>query len=125
MGIDIIDNQHKRLLDAINQLHHGLSDPRQDRTQAFRDAARQCVAYVKDHFSTEETLLQEKAYPGYPAQKAAHAYFVRRLLADSERFETGDHLAPNRFVRFLAEWLVSHIAIEDQKYAAYFRANDM
>jgi hemerythrin-like metal-binding protein len=79
--------------------------------------------YVIEHFSTEEKLLLEINYPGYAAQKREHAYFIKRLLEEADRFDQGDNWAPSRFVSFLADWLVSHIATEDKKYAVYFQGN--
>lgn len=119
-GIPDLDAQHRHLLDIINSLHQGLVEAGQDRESLFRQAAKECVVYVQKHFADEERYLLEHHYPGVQAQKQAHTLFTQRLLTDVQRFEKGDRLAPNRLVKFLAEWLVDHIAFEDKKYGLFF-----
>jgi hemerythrin len=47
VGIEIIDDQHKRLLEAINALSRGLSDSKQEKDKIFRRTAQGlcCVCY--------------------------------------------------------------------------------
>lgn len=119
--IDMIDNQHKKLTSIINNLHMGIMDVGKDREQVFKQAAQECIAYVKTHFSDEEKLLLETKYPEFNQHKKMHADYIWKLIEETENFEKGSRVAPNRFVKFLSEWLIHHIAVQDKKYVLFLR----
>jgi hemerythrin len=41
------------------------------------------------------------------------------MVEDVQSFQEGRKFVPNNFVRFLKDWILSHIAIEDTQYARY------
>jgi hemerythrin len=77
------------------------------------------VAYVKYHFAAEEKLLEQVKYPDLALHKKEHESFVKKVLEGVKEFEEGKKFIPNVFVRYLKEWVLAHIAVEDKKYAEY------
>lgn len=116
VGVDFIDAQHRGLVRVINELHAGLQDRFGDRSAAFERAAHQAVEYVKSHFAAEEKWMRETGYDGYERQRAAHAHFIKTLLECAGKFKPGDLRTSFDFLKFLSEWLISHIAIEDNNF---------
>jgi hemerythrin len=41
------------------------------------------------------------------------------MVTDVQSFQDGRKFVPNNFVRFLKDWILSHIAIQDTLYAKY------
>jgi hemerythrin len=75
--------------------------------------------YVKHHFSAEEKILENIQYPHSAEHKKQHEDFIRTMVEDVKKFQEGKKFVPNNFVRFLKNWILSHIAIADTQYAAY------
>ncbi len=112
-GVDIVDEQHKSLVRLINEFHDGLKNRQDDRTEVFEHAAHQAVAYVRNHFATEEQWMRETGFPGYERQRLKHAEFAQKLLDCVKRFDRKNPRSAFEFINYLADWLMSHIAIED------------
>ena len=121
-GIKTIDQQHKKLVMVTNELFESCAQGTSEANDAFKKILKDVVAYVKEHFSTEEKLMTDYGYPGYSDHKRQHEGFVIKVLEQVSLFEEGKKLVPNQFVRFLREWLLEHIAISDHAYCEFFRA---
>jgi hemerythrin len=120
VGIDLIDGQHKELIENTNKLYQGcLSGTDDERKVFFMQAVKSVVDYVKFHFSAEERMLENVKYPELSAHRKQHEGFVKKLLDDVQSFKEGQKFVPNNFVRFLRDWILSHIAMEDTKYSRY------
>jgi len=123
IGIEMIDSQHKKLLGMINELYEHLTKSGYCHDASFRVAVKGAVEYVKYHFSAEQELMKEINYPLLEEQQRMHSEFIAELLAEVKRYENGDSLAPNRFVRFLEVWFLNHISIEDMKIGFFMQKN--
>jgi hemerythrin len=120
VGIPLIDEQHKALIENTNTLYQGcLRGTEEEKKAYFMNTVKSVVDYVKYHFSAEEKMLENVKYPQLCEQKKQHETFVQALLDDVKGFQEGQKFAPNNFVRFLRDWILSHIAMEDTKYARY------
>jgi hemerythrin len=115
VGIPLIDEQHKKLLEMTNELFLACNYSTDSGKAQFKKTAHDAVAYVKFHFATEEKIMELTAYPALESHKKEHADFVRKVFDDVKAFEQGRPLIPNQFVRYLKDWVLSHIAITDSK----------
>jgi hemerythrin len=115
VGIPLIDEQHKTLLAMTNDLFLACNYSTDSGKAQFKKTVHDAVAYVKFHFATEEKIMELTAYPGLAAHKKEHTDFVRKVFDDVKAFEQGSPLIPNQFVRYLKDWVLSHIAITDSK----------
>jgi hemerythrin len=115
VGIPLVDSQHKQLIVMTNALYLACSYNTAAAKAQFQNTVHQAVAYVKYHFSTEEQIMEKTAYPGMADHKKQHADFVQTVFDNVKAFEEGKNFVPNQFVRFLKDWVLSHIAITDSK----------
>lgn len=120
INIPEIDEQHRHLISIINRLYDActVGDKHQLET-GFKVAVKETVDYVKKHFSDEEKMMLAKGYPDYPAHKAKHDEFVRKIIEAVSNYTEGKPLAANNFIRFLTGWLLEHIAITDKEFARF------
>jgi hemerythrin len=120
VGIPLIDEQHQKLIEHTNILYRGcLVGTAEEKKTYFMETVKTVVDYTRYHFSAEERMLEKIQFPQYAQHKKEHEYFVQTLLDQVKGFQNGVKFAPNNFVRFLRDWILSHIAMEDTKYARY------
>jgi len=121
MGVKIIDDQHKGLLDIVNDLFNHASGNEVEEQAYFKEVIQQAVQYVKDHFQTEEKLMVATKFPGYTPHKKAHDEFTLTVIKSVKDFEAGKRLVLEKFAYFLKDWILTHIAVMDRQYADYFK----
>jgi hemerythrin len=121
MGIKIVDDQHKGLLNFVNELfNHSTGDEDAER-EYFKSVIQQAVKYIKTHFETEEKLMTTTKFPGYAEHKKIHDEFTMTVVNSVKDFESGKRLVLEKFAYFLKDWVLTHVAVMDMQYAAYFR----
>lgn len=118
-GIDVIDKQHMRIVEYINQLE--AANQRRDRN-ATGEVLESCVDYTLSHFAFEENLQEEAGYEYCRPHKKVHDLFIRRINEYQRRFELGEDVA-DELHDLLARWLVSHIKQDDADYVAAVKEN--
>lgn len=117
VGIPKIDDQHKHLVELCNELHESIvtDNPLAQKKQLVA-TLKECVDYVGTHFKDEEMLMQAAGFEDFDAHKAKHEVFTKQVLETAQNFNAQDRLAAIKFVKFLYEWLISHISYEDKQY---------
>jgi hemerythrin len=121
VGIKLIDDQHKGLLDLVNDMFNHITGNEEDERVYFKKVIERAVQYVKVHFTTEEKIMIHTKFPGYAEHKKAHDSFVLTVVEKVKDFEAGKKFALLEFTQFLKEWILTHIAIMDKGYFVYFR----
>ncbi len=120
-GIESIDDDHKKLLTLINNLQTAVYYPT---GEAFeRQAINELVEYTKYHFEREEKMMEGAGYDDFDAHKREHEKMVAKVGEFLEAYEEDREATIDDMLQFLKEWLVSHIAGSDQKYAPFLIAN--
>lgn len=118
VGIEAIDNDHRKLLNLINQFQTAVLY----RTgQEFEEAALdELVEYTRTHFKREEDLMQEYGYPDFEPHQAEHRKFIGEVEAMIEKYQReGNRASLQQAVVFLRDWLINHIMGTDQAYSGY------
>src|SRR5659263_204383 len=103
-GIDVIDNQHKRIVDYINQLGDAIKQRNRISVGSVLD---ELVDYTVSHFAFEESLQKEAGYLYAKPHKAAHEMFFKRVAKYQEKHNAGEDVAP-QLHGMLSTWLIHH-----------------
>lgn len=117
-GIEVIDGQHRRILDYINQLDDARQ--RNDRA-AIGEVIESTVDYTLSHFGFEEALMEDANYEFTRPHKKVHELFVRRVADLQMRFRAGEDIA-GELHSLLARWLFGHIRNDDAAYVSAVKA---
>ncbi len=111
-----LDEQHKRIIEIINQMSSELAKNHADEHQIFITIIDQLLDYTQYHFTTEELLMRESAFTGLSSHIKVHTSLVENLLLKKERIVKKEFITAMEMVVFLEEWLIDHILGEDMKY---------
>jgi hemerythrin len=120
VNIRAIDAQHQQLFAMLNELY--------DAMQAGSGRAvvgpvlDKLLNYAAFHFDTEETLFREHGYPEDASHRAEHAALTYRTRALRRKSDTAAIGVTSETLRFLADWLNSHIVGSDMKYVEFLNA---
>ena len=112
VDITVIDNQHKRIIDYINELGTVSMYHNKDKVHTVLVSL---IDYTLSHFSFEESLMQEAGYSMLEAHKKVHFAFIERINFFKERYENGEDIA-KQLMMDLQIWLVNHIQHDDTDY---------
>ena len=118
-GIDVIDDQHKRILDFINEIEdvNELTD-----RQRIKQILNNIIDYTQSHFTFEESLQEEADYKYRVPHKRVHDLFIKRIAEYRDRFEAG-HSIEKELHEVLSKWLINHIQHDDADYVGAVKAN--
>jgi hemerythrin len=114
VGIDAIDNQHKRIVDYINLLESSNSSSHS--REEIEKLVQDLVDYTVSHFGFEERLQEDAGYPYLKAHQKVHGLFTKRVAVFRSKFEKGEDISEG-LSSFLITWLSNHIQQEDADYA--------
>jgi len=119
VGIQKIDEQHKKFFSITNLLFDSMRGA-QDR-EVIGSVLKELQQYVVYHFKAEESLMKMYNYPNMNAHKQEHdgaIHIVNKLVLDYER---GIQTVDIELLKFLSDWIQSHILQVDRKYIPYVR----
>ena len=117
MGVELIDQQHEELFQAVNRLLHILEDEDDDRSRrGCAEAIKYLKTYTIQHFEDEEAFQMRIGYRGYIHHKQVHDDFRRTIVIQEAMVEAQNYSrdAVRNFVRLLTAWLIEHVTRDDQ-----------
>lgn len=120
VGIESIDNDHKKLLSLINNLQTAAHYQTGETFE--KQALDDLVDYTKYHFSREEQLMRENDYPDYDLHKAEHIRMIEKVSNYLSLYNEKGHEALAEIADYLSDWLIHHINGTDQRYSSHLRA---
>ncbi len=118
LGIPIVDEQHRGIISTINSLHYFMQTGQSG--EIIKPILIMLEQYTKIHFKTEESILERVNYPDLENHKKLH----NNLLAKTRNFiiELNKSENPAVLLKFLRDWWLTHINIEDKKYASLVKS---
>jgi len=121
VGLSSIDEDHKFLIDTLNQLiaclHNHNSDDEVD------DIFITLMDYTIHHFAREEQIMKKTSFPDYKNHKKEHVDFLFRLNELKKMLDEkhNNQLVLVETIEFLTKWLLDHIATFDITFGEYNR----
>lgn len=123
-GIDIVDRQHRGLVDMLNQAAPVLAQASGDSLADAGPLLDALVNYAVVHFRTEEEIMDRLAMDARAVEhhRQSHQKFGEQVAAMARDYMAGNGVTGDRLLSFLASWLVLHIMGEDQAMARQVQA---
>lgn len=119
VGVNAIDNDHKKLISIISRLSEAIENNHPDPiTGHIFDELEQ---YVSLHFSREEALMKQCHWAGYKSHVKQHRDFAKKIPELKQQLLSTDSINVAMEINFfLYQWLIHHILIEDMAYTKTF-----
>jgi hemerythrin len=117
VGMDVIDDQHKKLVSIVNRLYDAMRNGKG--SEILGDVLSELIEYTRYHFTAEEALMKDNAYPGYQSHRSAHSMLVEKVMDLELDLKAGKIALSVQVFQFLKDWLVNHIQGEDKKIAPF------
>ncbi|MBL1143078.1 MAG: bacteriohemerythrin [Proteobacteria bacterium] len=117
VGIESIDNDHKKLIHLINNLQTAI-DFKTD-VNFEKQTLDEVINYTQYHFTREEGLMEDNGYPEFEPHKATHKKMIDQVNELVQAYEKGEDGAIESLLTFLKTWLIKHINGTDQEYSEY------
>jgi hemerythrin-like metal-binding protein len=118
LEINEIDNQHKVLVDFINELYEAVVDKKAD--AKAKEIIVKMQNYALFHFETEEAYFKKFNYPETLQHISEHRSFVKKT-GEFKEIADGNHPVTFRIVQFLKEWIGNHIQQVDKRYVSFLK----
>jgi hemerythrin-like metal-binding protein len=114
IGIGIVDSQHRRLVDLINQLNEAMEGGRG--VAVVGETLEGLIDYTHTHFRTEEDLLKEHNYEDYDLHRREHRIFTDQIEIYRDRLDAGSLRISSEVMEYMRGWLLTHIGSSDRAY---------
>ena len=121
--ISVIDDQHKKFLDIINELKVIINrnECKEKVSQIFFQ-----LAYLIDHyFIKEEIYFKDLKYPHFDQHKAQHNTFIERTIQFQKDVENNKPDLCLEIYQFLENWFDEHILKYDKDAVEFLRAGGL
>ena len=123
-GYDKIDNQHRQLVAAVNNLIEASAGGKGDK--AVMETLEFLTGYAVKHFADEEQLQADYEYPDYLTHKRIHDDFkvtvgelIKRVTEEGPTEQIIGEVSS-----IIGAWLLNHIKGDDFRMAAFVKAAD-
>ncbi len=121
-GVDEIDEQHRILVNTLNEANVKLTD--ESSLELFEQLTRDLLSYALYHFETEEEIMNEC---GYMEERQAdwehhlheHRSFSSTVVSIRDDLKLGKRVPRDTLLAFLNNWLINHILHTDKRLGEF------
>ena len=119
VGIEEIDNQHKKLFEITDVAFNLLKDGfRMDKYDEIASILEELRSYAIYHFKSEEEYMLSIGYKKYFSQKVDHDDFIQKINGiDLNKVDENQDAYLMSIVEFAVEWISEHIIQKDKLIA--------
>jgi len=123
VGVVVLDDDHKRLINLINQLQTAALYHTSD--QYEKECFDALIDYTKTHFQREEQLLEENGYPGLEAHKKQHQAMIDQVGNMVAEYQQNADVTIEKTISYLKKWLIKHINGTDKEYSGFLNERNV
>lgn len=113
----VIDAEHMKLVDLVNELHTATSEGRGQ--EVVGRIMKELIEYTVYHFRNEEGLMDSVKFPGLAQHKTGHDQFIAELRKLQGKYEAGSITVASQLSTVLRDWLSLHIRREDKEIVKF------
>ncbi len=123
VGINTINNQHKVIIELMNDLFESMRDSRED--MIINDVLNELLKYSNYHFNLEASLFEKYQYPLMKEHLHEHQYFIEKIKTLMKELGSNIITVPIDTLDYLKSWFQNHMMKKDIDYSLYFKEKDV
>ena len=119
VGYKRIDDQHRELINIINDLHASAEKGNlliPEVKDKFKIILKRTVDYATYHFATEEKIMKAVHYKSFKEHITKHREFSSKVLEEVIKYTNDENVDMEDFIVYLRDWLFSHILGDDKAF---------
>ena len=115
-GLPVVDQQHRQLVDLVNQLGRDTDSGNPEQIDKTLDALTRYTLY---HFQSEEKIMEYEgvAAAHVNAHRDTHNRFIKQVESWLEQRSQNQEVSLHNLLQALVNWLIFHILGDDQSFA--------
>ncbi|MEG3619541.1 hemerythrin family protein [Magnetovibrio sp. PR-2] len=118
VGVPSIDHEHEHLIDVINKLGEEIelgTSP-----DMLETLLGEIYAQVESHFTIEERVMREHAYPGFSAHRKDHETLLDSIqtVMDEVSYSTSSEIS-GALGRKMSIWFTEHFRTRDRDFSQF------
>jgi hemerythrin len=121
--IESIDEQHKKLIEMINDFYDNVGKKSND--ELISKLVKGMKNYTLMHFGTEERYMKQFDFPNFEQHKKEHDAFISKVNDLEVKLKSGKAILSFEITNFLKDWIKNHIQEEDRQYSGLFLKNGL
>jgi len=122
VGVQALDDDHKKIIEMINELHAGMLQSRSN--QVLGGILKRLAQYTVVHFNREEEMFVKTGYIAAVKHKREHEKLKAQVMAEIQKFESGTYRSLGiETLNFLRDWLKHHILESDKHYTSHLNTH--
>jgi hemerythrin-like metal-binding protein len=116
VGNELIDEDHKILINRMNQLHAAVLTCGHEQ---IRQALTALDQHARAHFAREETLMEKSSFPDEAIHRDAHLHLLHALEMHTGKILGGKAGQAEEIFQTLKNWVQEHIVTLDRSLATH------
>jgi hemerythrin len=117
IGVEEIDEDHRKLVGIFNILNHAVID--RESPEYMAAVLEELINCTVWHFSHEERLMLKHRYEGSDEHKAEHRELIKSAKELQQGILQADKPVAEEHIGFLERWLTEHILTADMRLGSY------
>ena len=117
IGIGIIDDQHKKLIERIASFSRAVDSGDMRKVD---ETVNYLVGYAIQHFGAEELIMIRNCYDQFKEHRDEHSWFIKQVFDVHTSLMEKDSFTQQQIEELrdmLYNWTVDHIMVKDKRIA--------
>jgi len=117
IGIGIIDDQHKKLIERIASFSHAVDSGDLHKVE---ETVNYLVGYAIQHFGAEELIMIRNCYDQFKEHRDEHSWFIKQVFDVHTSLVQKEECTQRRMEELrdmLYNWTLDHIMVKDKRIA--------
>jgi len=119
VGVKIIDDQHKSMVDSVNILFNRMGDENKLETGKIFS---QMLDGLKIHFETEDKYMTDNNYLDYISHKLEHDRLYNKLNEINKNILKGVSELTLNDLKSIKTWFLNHLEFKDKKLGKFINS---